>query len=171
MLPGRVSTGVLRGYDPAHRAIRPRCQSRPVSQRLPVRPSRRFRPGTATALTRQGISGHTGSPRYHRHRTPRGHCWGREKLPWGGFREKNATSPRLGRRSRHRELPDPELRPDQLELVLPGDLTRIGCHRVYLTSRGEIDQSIGHTGVVLQTVWVQMSWDSLSGMQAYRIPP
>jgi hypothetical protein len=65
---------------------------------------------------------------------------------------KTPPAPRLDRRSRHRELPDPELRPDQLELVLPGDLTRIGCHRVYLTSRGEIDQSIGHNRGVLQPV-------------------
>src|SRR5262245_16219674 len=70
------------------------------------------------------------------------------RLPGG----KAPSAPRLAGRSRHRELPDPELRPDQLELVLPGKLTRIGCHCIYLTSRRKIDESIGHDRGILQTV-------------------
>src|SRR5215471_7859172 len=70
------------------------------------------------------------------------------RLPGG----KTPSAPRLAGRSRYRELPDPELRPDQLQQVLPGDLTRIGCYRVYLTASEEIDQSVGHDRGDLQTV-------------------
>jgi len=81
-----------------------------------------------------------------------GHCRGRENAMRRFPGSKAPSAPRLGRWSRYRELPDPELRPDQLELVLPGELTRLGCHGIYLTSRGEIDQPVGHNWGVLQTL-------------------
>src|SRR5262249_3361943 len=65
---------------------------------------------------------------------------------------KAPSAPRLDRRSRYRKLPDPELCPDQLEQVLPRDLTRLGYHGVYLTASGEIDQAVGRDWGVLQTV-------------------
>src|SRR5215467_11994803 len=79
-------------------------------------------------------------------------CWCRDN-PMGRFPGgKPPPAPRLDRWSRHRELPDPELRPDQLQQVLPGDFTRLGCYRVYLASSGEIDQPVGYDWGVLQTV-------------------
>src|SRR5436305_1448617 len=81
-----------------------------------------------------------------------GYCWCGEhpagRLPGG----KTPPTAGLAGRPRHRELPDPELGPDQLEFILPGELTRLGCYRVYLSSRGEIDQSVGDDWRVLQTL-------------------
>src|SRR5262249_50946055 len=80
------------------------------------------------------------------------HCGCREhpagRLPGG----KTPPATGLAGRPRYRKLPDPELRPDQLELILPGELTRLGCDRVDLTSRGEIDQAIGDNRGALQTL-------------------
>ena len=81
-----------------------------------------------------------------------GHGWCRDNSTGRFPRGKTPPAAGLDGWPRHWELPDPELGPDQLQLILPGDLTSIGCHSVDLTSRGEIDQPVGDDRRVLQTV-------------------
>ena len=92
-----------------------------------------------------------------------GHRWCGDNpagpLPGG----ETPLAPRLAGRPRHRELPEPELGPDECELVLPRKLTGIGCHSEYPPPRGEIDQAVGDDGGVLQTVRGAITQPALSG--------
>src|SRR4029453_19245788 len=55
------------------------------------------------------------------------HCWRRENPAEWWLRGEAPPATRLAGRPRQRESPEPELGPEVLELVLPGEFSRIGC--------------------------------------------